>query len=220
MSDELRQIQNQEHTWDGSYHLVRSSRKTIAIIIRRDGTVEVRAPFRTSKAAIETFLMEKIGWIQRHLTPLSGMSGSQFSGKTGNNGSENGSGMEKEHGEPLIAFTPEELMMFAQKAKKVIPERAAWYAAQMGVTYHRITIRAQKTRWGSCSTKGNLNFNCLLVLVPSRVLDYVVVHELCHLLEMNHSPQFWAAVARVMPDYREQRQWLRAHERELIGRLP
>ena len=85
MSDELRQIQNQEHTWDGSYHLVRSSRKTIAIIIRRDGTVEVRAPFRTSKAAIEAFLMEKIGWIQRHLTPLSGMSGSQFSGKTGNN---------------------------------------------------------------------------------------------------------------------------------------
>lgn len=216
MSDELRQIQNQEHTWDGSYHLVRSSRKTIAIIIRRDGTVEVRAPFRTSKAAIEAFLMEKIGWIQRYLTPLSGMSGSQFSGKTGNNGS----GTEKEHGESLIAFTPEELMMFAQKAKKVIPERAAWYAAQMGVTYHRITIRAQKTRWGSCSTKGNLNFNCLLVLAPSRVLDYVVVHELCHLLEMNHSPQFWAAVARMMPDYREQRQWLRAHERELIGRLP
>lgn len=220
MSDELRQIRNQERIWDGSYRLVRSSRKTIAIIIRKDGMVEVRAPFRASKAAIEAFLAEKTGWIQKHLAPFLEMYGSQFPGETGNSESGKRSGMEKKYGEPLTAFTPEELMMFAQKAKELIPERAAWYAAQMGVTYHRITIRAQKTRWGSCSTKGNLNFNCLLVLAPPRVLDYVVVHELCHLLEMNHSLRFWAAVARVMPDYKEQRQWLRAHERELIGRLP
>jgi predicted metal-dependent hydrolase len=89
----------------------------------------------------------------------------------------------------------------------------------VGVTYGRITIRNQRSRWGSCSGKGNLNFNCLLMLTPSHVIDYVVVHELCHRLEMNHSPAFWAQVERVLPDYRKSREWLREHEKELIGRL-
>ena len=89
----------------------------------------------------------------------------------------------------------------------------------VGVTYGRITIRNQRSRWGSCSGKGNLNFNCLLMLTPDHVIDYVVVHELCHRLEMNHSPAFWAQVERVLPDYRKSREWLREHEKELIGRL-
>ena len=89
----------------------------------------------------------------------------------------------------------------------------------VGVTYGRITIRNQRSRWGSCSGKGNLNFNCLLMLTPSHVIDYVVVHELCHRLEMNHSPAFLAQVERVLPDYRKSREWLKEHEKELIGRL-
>ena len=94
-------------------------------------------------------------------------------------------------------------------AKERIPRRVSYFAQQMGVTYGRITIREQKTRWGSCSSKGNLNFNWKLVLMPEEVLDYVVVHELAHRRELNHSDRFWAIVAEVLPDYRERRRELK-----------
>ena len=79
----------------------------------------------------------------------------------------------------------------------------------MGVTCGRISIREQKTRWGSCSGQGNLNFNWKLILMPPEILDYVVVHELAHRKQMNHSPAFWAEVERILPDWRERRRWLR-----------
>ena len=79
----------------------------------------------------------------------------------------------------------------------------------MGVSYGRITVREQKTRWGSCSAKGNLNFNWKLILMPEGILDYLVVHELAHRMEMNHSPAFWRVVEREIPDYRERRMWLK-----------
>jgi predicted metal-dependent hydrolase len=85
----------------------------------------------------------------------------------------------------------------------------------MGVEYGRITIRMQKSRWGSCSGKGNLNFNCLLMRTPDEIIDYVVVHELCHLKEMNHSPRFWAEVEKIFPDYKERRKWLKDHGNEI-----
>ena len=87
-------------------------------------------------------------------------------------------------------------------------------------TYSRITIRSQKTRWGGCSAKGNLNFNCLLMLMPQEVRDYVVIHELCHRREMNHSAAFWTEVERYCPDYRLHRKWLKDNGAALIGRLP
>ncbi len=91
----------------------------------------------------------------------------------------------------------------ADRAIDVIPERVRPYAPIVGVTYGRITIRNQKTRWGSCSSKGNLNFNVALMLVPEEVMDYVVVHELTHRKEMNHSQNFWTEVERVCPEYVE-----------------
>ena len=85
------------------------------------------------------------------------------------------------------------------------------------MTYGRITVRDQKTRWGSCSQTGNLNFNFRLILAPSEVLDYVVVHELCHRRQMNHSTQFWQEVAQVLPDYRKRKAWLTENGWRLMG---
>ena len=95
-----------------------------------------------------------------------------------------------------------------ERAKSVLAQRTAYFARQIGVTYGRITVRDQKTRWGSCSQAGNLNFNFRLILAPPEVLDYVVVHELCHRRQMNHSAQFWQEVAQVLPDYRARKAWL------------
>lgn len=102
-----------------------------------------------------------------------------------------------------------EIQELADKAQMMIPERVEHFAKLIGVDYGRITIRNQKTRWGSCSSKGNLNFNCLLMLTPPDVLDYVVVHELCHRKEMNHSKAFWSEVEKVLPDYKELVRWLK-----------
>ncbi len=101
-------------------------------------------------------------------------------------------------------------------AKELIPKRVDYYAQRMGVTYNRIFIREQKTRWGSCSSKGNLNFNWKLMLMPSEVLDYIVVHELAHRKEFNHSPKFWAVVEKELPDYKERKKVLKKIEREII----
>ena len=117
-------------------------------------------------------------------------------------------------------LTEQELSVLHDQAKMVIPLRVAYFAPIIGVTYQHITIRHQKTRFGSCSSKGNLNFNCLLMLAPWEVLDYVVVHELCHRRVMNHSSAFWAEVERYMPEYRSHRKWLKDHGGELIRRLP
>jgi predicted metal-dependent hydrolase len=93
-------------------------------------------------------------------------------------------------------------------------------AAELGVEYRRIEIRDQRTRWGSCSPRGTLSFNWRLVLAPFEVLDYVVVHELCHLREPNHSPRFWRLVASRRPEWHAQRDWLRVHGPELLAFRP
>ena len=173
------------------YRLIRSDRKSFGIQITADGVV-VRAPKRLSAAEIDRFVQSKRSWIDGHLSKIPA---------------------------PPPKFTQEEIETLARKALTVIPDRVRHFAPIVGVTYGRITIRNQRSRWGSCSGKGNLNFNCLLMLTPDHVVDYVVVHELCHRLEMNHSPAFWAQVERVLPDYQKSREWLKALEKELIGRL-
>lgn len=113
----------------------------------------------------------------------------------------------KQEQQPVI--TEKDLIQLKKVAAEYIPKRVAYYAKLMGVTYGRITIRNQKTRWGSCSSRGNLNFNCRLMLMPREVIDYVVVHELCHRKQMNHSSKFWYEVERIMPDYDVYRQRLK-----------
>ena len=104
---------------------------------------------------------------------------------------------------------------FRAKAKSYIPARVSYYARQMKVSYGKITIRDQKTRWGSRSSSGTLSFNWRLMLAPKEVLDYVVVHELAHIKQMNHSKAFWAEVEKITPDYKIYREWLKVHGNEL-----
>lgn len=104
---------------------------------------------------------------------------------------------------------------YRRQARTIITERLNHWNAHYGYTWTRVTIKEQKTRWGSCSRKGSLNFNWRLLLAPLPVLDYVVVHELCHLCEMSHAPRFWRLVEIACPDYVQHRRWLRAHGQEL-----
>lgn len=181
-----------------SYRVVRSSRRTMSLEITPAGEVLVRAPNRMPEREIQRFVSEKADWIEKHLQKIQ----------------ENRS--EAQSQPPL---TMDEVRKLADAALQVIPQRVAYFAPKVGVTVGRITIRNQKTKWGSCSSKGNLNFNCLLMLAPPEVLDYVVVHELCHRREMNHSPRFWAEVERVLPDYAVRKQWLKDHGGSIMGRI-
>ena len=171
-----------------SYQIIRSSRKTMSLEIKADGSVVVRAPLRLSEAKIQKFVEEKQEWILKNLEKIQKRDA------------------QKENVQKLSALERQHLQ---NKACVVIPRRVAYYAEKLGVSYGKITLRQQKTRWGSCSSEKNLNFNWLLILAPSEVLDYVVVHELCHRREMNHSQAFWKEVEKILPDYRERQKWLK-----------
>ena len=181
--------------------MIRSNRKTMAIQVNPDLTVTVRAPMRASKKEIERILQEKESWIRNAMNQL----------------------REKKRLYELEDIKPlshTELQELAEKAMEYISGRVAYFSKQGGVSYGRITIRNQKTRWGSCSGKGNLNFNCLLMLTPPEVIDYVVVHELCHRKEMNHSKAFWHEVAKILPDYKKHMQWLKKEGGRIMQRNP
>uniref|UniRef100_UPI004056E508 M48 family metallopeptidase n=1 Tax=Acetatifactor sp. TaxID=1872090 RepID=UPI004056E508 len=104
---------------------------------------------------------------------------------------------------------------YRNSARNLFTARVAYYHKLTGGNYTSITIRDQKSRWGSCSSKGTLSFNYRLIFAPPKVLDYVVVHELCHLTHMNHSKDFWNMVGQIMPEYKEYKTWLREHGTEL-----
>lgn len=178
--------------------IIKSNRKTLAIEIKKDLSIIVRAPMFISKGEIQKFIDEKTPWIEKTVEKIK---------------------VRNEQEKSIPKFTKDEICDLADKALKIIPKRVDYYAEIMGVSYGGITIRNQVSRWGSCSQKGNLNFNCLLMLCPDEVLDYVVVHELCHRKEMNHSKKFWSQVSYFCPEYDMHRRWLKEHGNELIGRL-
>ena len=179
------------------YTIVRSNRKTLALQIK-DGELIVRAPRKAKQAEIDALLSQHRSWIEKHLQKAE---------------------KQRQAAEALPPLTTEEIRALADQALKVIPERVKYYAPLVGVSYGRITIRNQRTRWGSCSTQGNLNFNCLLMLTPPEVLDSVVVHELCHRKEMNHSERFYAEVLRVFPEYKMWNKWLKDNGPVLMRRM-
>jgi len=179
------------------FHIIYSSRKSIAIELKPD-SILVRAPKGMSRQEINAFLESKRSWMEKHLAKMQ---------------------ERQEALGPMEPFTMEEIHELADKALVVIPEKVKKYAPIVGVTYGRITIRNQRSRWGSCSGKGNLNFNCLLMLFPDEVIDYVVVHELCHRKHMNHSAAFYAEVERVFPEYRKCQKWLKENGGFYLRRL-
>ena len=178
--------------------VLRSRRKSVAASVDADGSITVRAPLRLP-------LSEIVGFLQKKADRICGMLEKQNTLR------------EQAKALPPLDFA--ELNRLADEAMRVIPPKVRHYAERLGVTYGRITIRNQKTRWGSCSAEGNLNFNCLLMLAPEDVLDSVIVHELCHRLEMNHSARFYEAVYRVFPDYDRCQKWLKEHGALLLRRM-
>ena len=177
------------------YSLIRSNRKTLAIQVSTTGQVTVRAPRTMSDSTIDAFLTQKESWILKHLSHATPESSS-----------------ETPKNPPLSDFRRSYYM---ESARKIFKRKTAVYAGKMGVTYGRITIREQKTRWGSCTSEGNLNFNWRLIFAPEEVVDYIVVHELAHRKEMNHSRAFYDVVASVLPDYKVQEKWLKENGEKL-----
>ncbi len=170
------------------YIIQKSRRRTISIHVSDDKKVIVKIPFGTPAFIAEKFVREKKAWIQKKLEKI-----------------EN----QMKLADSLGTLTEDDIRQIKKKAKVLLPERVEHYAKIAGISYKRVFIRLQKSRWGSCSADGNLNFNCLLVLMPQEILDSVVVHELCHRRHMNHSKEFYDEVLRIFPDYKKCDRWLK-----------
>lgn len=182
-------------TSDGFTHklpatLIKSSRRSVGITIKPGGEIIIRAPKLMPNAIIMSFVQEKAAWILKTYEKQSNIRPSTPT---------------KEKSHQTLALEKR----YRDAAKEYIPKRVEYYHQFTGGHYERITIRDQKSRWGSCSGNGTLSFNFRLMLAPPRVLDYVVVHELCHLTHMNHSKEFWTMVESILPDYKEHRKWLK-----------
>ena len=195
---ETRTIQLKTQNGDSKpldYMLARSNRRsTFSITIDENAQVTLHMPLSAREEEAVHFLEAHADWVLTHIQKQ----------------------QEKAPEKPVSSLSPEErqkkIRFLAMKFRPVLVQRILYYEPMLPEDHRKIrsiTIRSQKTRWGSCSSKGGLNFNWRLCLAPPEVVDYVVVHELCHLCEMNHSPAFWALVESILPDYKASRQWLR-----------
>ena len=179
------------------YTVIKSNRKTLALQIK-GGELIVRAPSKISDREIKSFVDKHRDWIDKHIKKARERA---------------------ERVETVTPLTEAEIKVLGERAKALFAERAAHYASLLGISYGKITVRRQKSRWGSCNGKGDLSFNLALMLAPPRVLDSVVVHELCHRKEMNHSARFYSEMARIFPDYKECREYLVKNGSVLIARV-
>ena len=216
----------------GAYVLVRSRRRSIGLEVRPDATLVVRAPTRTPLWFVESLLREKAGWIEEKLSKTRShvsllprhdfLTGERFPY------------LGRDWPLAVVAFQKTPLtfddkagfsldmaafdrgeMIFEQwyrdQARKLLAERVQHFAPLVGVSLPRLRITGAERRWGSCSTTGTVSFTWRLIMAPMDVIDYVVVHELAHRREMNHSVRFWALVVSVLPDYEERRRWLKEY---------
>ena len=169
-----------------TYELIRSRRRTLALEITADCRVLVRAPLRLSQAKIDAFVASHEGWIQKHLDQQRQRAASA-----------------------PPPPTSKEIAALKAKARSILPEKVAYWSAQMGVTPTGLKITTARKRYGSCSGKNSLCFSCFLMNCPDAAIDLVVVHELCHIREKNHGPRFYALLERYLPDYKERKKLLK-----------
>jgi predicted metal-dependent hydrolase len=208
--------------------LIRSKRRTIGIEINREGKLIVRAPMRCSQKAIDSFINTKWRWILKHqrvikervkhITPLRFVDGEKihFLGDVYplkiveckeyvlrfENNTFFLSSDSVEYGRDIF------IEWFRRQGKVRIPQRVEEFAQVYGFKYHQVKITKALKRWGSCTAKGNLNFTWRLMMTPPEIIDYIIVHELAHLKQLNHSKRYWEIVEAIMPDYREREKWL------------
>lgn len=165
--------------------LQRGKRKTLVLSITQEGHLLIKAPLQMPEKEIERFIGQRRYWIYKQTKRILQENASR------------------------VVRSEEEVQELKEQAREVLTKRTDYYKEILKVDYQRIRIGDQKTRWGSCSSRGTISYNWHLVLMPERIMDYVVVHELCHLVEMNHSPAFWKKVSEILPDYEERRKWLK-----------
>lgn len=176
------------------YNLIYSDRKTLSMQLKGDGSLTVRAPYGVSQSEIEKFVLSHSEWIDNHKKKFDEMP-------------------KPPH------LTDKEVKELARQTKEYLEKALPYFAGLMNVTYGTVTVRAQKSKWGSCTKDGNLNFNCLLMLADEQIRDYVIVHELAHRKHMNHSPSFWAEVEKIIPDYKARRDRLNKEGRVYMYRM-
>lgn len=224
------------------YQLIKSKRKTIAISFDRDGNLVVKAPYFVRKSDIEAFLLEKNEWMNATLERLKREKNRADKEKIK---LENGDELyylgekriltvireERKRAkvkcvmDRILLWVPYEAdyeykkeqleKWYRKQAAEIITKKAAAFAKIMSVQFEEIRIKDQKSRWGSCSSKGNLNFNWRIIMAPEPVCNYVILHELSHLIYMNHSEAFWETVKRYCPDYRQDKKWLKEKSNSL-----
>jgi predicted metal-dependent hydrolase len=214
--------------------IIRSKRKTLALIVRPDGSLVVRAPLRTPEKSIQDFIEHHAEWIEKKQAealaalppaPRQYVPGEMFMFLGNEYELEIVNGLKK----PLTLEENFKLAESAQaharlifegwyraQANRILEERVRLYADQYGFQYKKIGITSARTRWGSCGSNGSLNFSWRLIMAPLEVVDYVVVHELSHTVFHNHSKRFWKKVETILPDYKERKKWLRKNGQGLM----
>lgn len=210
------------------YKVIRSDRKSIALVIDNEANLVIRAPHNTKDKEIADFVDKKRHWIidKQHQVSVFGEKHSPLLIETGESILYLGDTytlLRDDVSEIKISSTniliPENynkenvVTWMKNEASKLLNERVAKYAGLMGITYESVKMSEAKARWGSCSVKNNLNFAWRLIMCPIAVIDYVVVHELSHVTYKNHSPAFWARVKTVLPHYKEQQDWLKVNRK-------
>lgn len=209
---------------DEPYTLIRSDRRSLQLTVDPDGHILVRAPHRASKALIERFIAEKSGWIAKRraaaamaprpdyesgcLLPLLGREITLVKdARVKCAALENG--VLRVPDEPPDKTRARVLRFYHDTARQVFGTRLTRYADAMGVAHGAFRLSSAATRWGSCGKDDSINLNWRLIRAPMEIVDYVIVHELCHCKQHNHSKRFWAEVASAMPDYAARRAWLK-----------
>jgi predicted metal-dependent hydrolase len=220
---------------DIQYSLIRSRRKTACIIVGRDGRVTLRVPMRLTVERVEQFIESKRTWIHKHLAAWRDLNASRVK-REYVNGEEflylgriyrlkivedqaeplllkGGYFCLRADGAPPMSPNPAEVFkdFYRRMGIRKIPARVAFFQERMGVSARNISIAEGRCRWASCSAKGNLRFHWKCMMTPTTVIDYLVVHELAHLIHHNHSADFWNEVAKILSDYRERDQWLKVN---------